>query len=136
MTNKTFQKTYLAILTGKLEKQNGTINAPIARKENSIIERCIDSNGDISITDFKVLKHFNDFTLVEFTLRTGRTHQIRVHSKFIGYPILGDTLYGTPSTLIARQALHAHKIKFVHPLTKKNVDYTSELPSEMHSLII
>ena len=136
MTNRTFKKTYLAILTGTLEKQIGTINAPIARKNNSIIERCIDSNGDIAITDFKVLKYLNNFTLVEFNLKTGRTHQIRVHSSYIGHPILGDTLYGSPSSLISRQALHAHKIEFIHPITHKIVNYKSEPPQDMHIAFI
>ena len=136
MANNTFKKTYLAILTGILEKQSGTINAPIARKNNSIIERCIDSNGNIAITDFKVLKQFNNFSLVEFNLKTGRTHQIRVHSQFIGHPILSDTLYGNASTLISRQALHAHKIEFIHPITHKNVNYISELPDDMRNVLI
>lgn len=136
MTNHTFKKTYLAILTGVLEKHSGTINAPIARKNNSIIERCIDSNGDIAITNFKVLKHFSNFTLVEFTLKTGRTHQIRVHSKYIGHPILGDTLYGISSPLISRQALHAHKIEFIHPLTHEKATYMSELPQDMRNVLI
>jgi len=136
MSNNTFKKTYLAILTGNLEKQSGTINAPIARKDNSIIERCINFNGDVAITDFKVLKHFNNFTLVEFALKTGRTHQIRVHTSYIGHPILGDDLYGKNSEKINRQALHAHKIEFIHPLTHKKANYISKLPQDMQSLLI
>ena len=136
MTNNTFKKTYLALLTGKLGENTGTINAPIARKDNSIIERCIAPNGENAITDFKVLKTFENFTFVQFELKTGRTHQIRVHSKFIGRPILGDTLYGTASSLISRQALHAHKIEFIHPLKHNKVTYISELPEDMKALII
>jgi len=136
MLNNTFKKIYLAILTGNLKNDFGIIDAPIARKDNSIIERCINKNGDVAITEFKVLKRFSDFTLVQFDLRTGRTHQIRVHSKYIGHPILGDTLYGSASSLINRQALHAHKIEFIHPLTHKEISYTSELPHDMHSLLI
>lgn len=136
MTNKTFKKTYLAFLEGNPENFSGTINAPIARKNNSIIERCINPNGDIAITDYKVLKYYEKFSLVEFTLKTGRTHQIRVHSKFIGYPILGDTLYGNTSPLISRQALHAYKIEFIHPITHQKVFYISHLPEDMHNLLI
>jgi len=136
MIDNTFKKTYLAILTGKLEKNNGTINAPIARKNNSIIERCIDNNGDISITDYKVLKTFKNYTLTQFKLKTGRTHQIRVHSKFIGHPILGDSLYGSSSPLISRQALHAYKIEFVHPLKHNKVVYNSKIPKDIETLII
>jgi len=136
MLNKTFKKTYFAILEGALKKISGTINAPISRKNNSIIERCINPNGDISITDYKVLNYYENYSLVEFSLKTGRTHQIRVHSKFIGNPILGDTLYGNFSPLISRQALHAFKIEFIHPLTHKIVSYISELPEDMRSLLI
>ena len=136
MKYNTFKKTYLAILTGSLEKDYGTIDAPIARKDNSIIERCINENGDVSITDFKVIKRFDNFTLTQFNLKTGRTHQIRVHSKHIGHPILGDTLYGNNSPLISRQALHACKIEFIHPITNEKMQYISELPQDMRSLLI
>lgn len=108
MKNNVFEKKYLAILDGILDKNSGTIDAPIARKEGSIIERCIDKNGAFSITHYKLIKNFDNFCLVEFTLETGRTHQIRVHSKHIGHPILGDTLYGEKSSLINRQALHCY----------------------------
>jgi hypothetical protein len=69
---------------------------------------------------FELIKNYTDFCLVKFILKTGRTHQIRVHSKYIGNPILGDTLYGMPSNLITRQALHCYKLRFIHPITKKN----------------
>ena len=115
MKNNKFQKEYYAILEGFV--QNQTINAPIARKENSIIEREVNPNGDASITHIEVLKHFEildnniqkKLSFVKIILETGRTHQIRVHTNYINHPILGDTLYGTKSTLISRQALHAYK---------------------------
>ena len=93
MKNKKFKKEYIAILEGTLEKKCGTINQPIARKENSIIERCINEAGDNAITHYQVLDEKDNLSIVSFILETGRTHQIRVHSKFIGHPILGDTLY-------------------------------------------
>lgn len=94
MKTKNFIKEYLAILQGYLQNYMGIINAPIARKENSIIERCIDSKGEIAITHYEVIQKLqSNLSLVKFTLETGRTHQIRVHSKYIGHPILGDTLY-------------------------------------------
>ncbi len=102
MNSKTFEKHYLALLDRILEQKQGTIDAPIARKENSIIERCISSTGDTAITHYKVLEEFKNFSLVEFLLETGRTHQIRVHSKHIGHSILGDTLYGNPSSMIRK----------------------------------
>lgn len=114
----------MAILIGNLDNAIGTINAPISRKEESIIEREINSSGATAITHFELIKNFsyenNLFSLVKFTLETGRTHQIRVHSKYINHPILGDSLYGNSSSIISRQALHAYKITFVHPIEKNH----------------
>lgn len=135
MKSKTFVKEYIAILDGILEIQEGTICAPIARKENSIIEREVSKNGDTAITHFKVIKIFNNMSLVKFTLETGRTHQIRVHSKHINHPIIGDTLYGLPSPYITRQALHAYKVSFIHPITKKQISITTDLPIDILSLL-
>lgn len=135
MTSNVFKKKYIAILLGILEKDSGTINAPIARKDNSIIERCIDENGEKAISHFKVIKRLNKLTQVEYTLETGRTHQLRVHSMFIGHPILGDSLYGKKSDLISRQALHAYEVSFVHPITKKEMVIFSELPFDMQKIL-
>ena len=128
MKNKTFEKTYIAILDGNLKKESGTINAPIARKENSIIERCVQDEGKRSITHFKVLKYFDDFCLVECYLETGRTHQIRVHFSHIGHPLLGDTLYGNSNdnSFVSRQALHCGKITLLHPITNKELTFTAK----------
>lgn len=135
MNNNIFQKKYLAILDGILDKKEGTINAPISRKENSIIEREINfKSGKTAITDFKVIKEAQSYSLVEFELHTGRTHQIRVHSKFIGHPILGDSLYSYPCKFINRQALHAYKISFIHPITKSKMNIETKLPSDMEKL--
>lgn len=134
MKSKTFVKEYIAILDGILFENKGTICAPIARKENSIIEREVSENGDTAVTHFEVLKTLNNISLVKFTLETGRTHQIRVHSKHIGHPIIGDTLYGTPSPFINRQALHACKVSFVHPISKKQISITTDLPTDISSL--
>lgn len=88
MESKQFQKEYLAIVLGKFDSNKGTINLPIARKENSIIERCIDEKGQSSITHYEVLEEFNNYSLVKCILETGRTHQIRIHMKAIGHPLL------------------------------------------------
>lgn len=135
MQNKTFYKEYLAILNGVPNPPSGVIDAPIARKENSIIERCISLNGDSAISCYKVIdtNSKGDISLVSFILKTGRTHQIRLHSKFIGHPILGDTLYGVPSTLIKRQALHSYKVKFLHPIIKKSIEIKAPIPDDMNS---
>ena len=104
MKNKDFRKEYLAILEGNFENSSGTINAPISRKEGSIIEREINPNGEIAITHYELVKNFTknnqELSLVKFLLETGRTHQIRLHSKHLNHPILGDYLYGNYSNLI------------------------------------
>ncbi len=133
MKENQFYKEYIAICEGKFDKESGLINAPISRKENSIIERCINKGGDTAITKYTVLKYNENYnySVVKCVLKTGRTHQIRVHMKYIGHPILGDTLYGNPSKLINRQALHSHIISFNHPINKKNVTYTAPLFHDM-----
>lgn len=131
MRDNCFKKEYIGILSGKLDSQEGTISAPIARKRDSIIERCINEAGQASITHYYVIRVFNNMSLVHFILETGRTHQIRVHSQYIGHPIVGDTLYGTSSPIISRQALHSYKVKFVHPITKKKIELTSDIPKDI-----
>jgi len=130
-----FEKEYLAILDGVLDETNITVTAPIARKESSIIERCVSDDGDYAETIFEVVEGFSNYTLVKCLLKTGRTHQIRVHTKHIGHSILGDTLYGTSSSLISRQALHAYKVKFIHPITKEHIEITCPLTDDMNKLI-
>lgn len=135
MKEKNFKKEYLCLCYGLFDKKYGTINLPIARKEGSIIERCIDENGKKAITHYKVLEEFKDYSLVLCKLETGRTHQIRLHMASIYHPLLGDTLYGTSSTLISRQALHSYKVKFIHPITKKEIELIAKLPQDMEQCI-
>lgn len=135
MKTNEFKKEYLAIAKGILESKSGTLNFPIARKEGSIIERTVSSDGDSAITHYDVVKEFNNLSLVHIVLETGRTHQIRVHFSHIGHPILGDTLYGSPSKLINRQALHSYKLTFIHPVTKKVVSLEAPLPNDIKNII-
>lgn len=135
MKTKELKKEYLAIAKGILESKSGTLNFPIARKEGSIIERTVSSDGDSAITHYDVVKEFNNLSLVHIVLETGRTHQIRVHFSHIGHPILGDTLYGSPSELINRQALHSYKLTFIHPVTKKVVSLEAPLPNDIKNII-
>jgi len=130
-----FKKDYLAICDGIFEDKVGVIDLPIARKENSIIERCISEDGQISITHYEVLKEFDNFSLVKCSLETGRTHQIRVHMSSIGHPLIGDSLYGTDSNLIGRQALHCYHICFTHPIFKNDLDFVCDLPDDFKSLV-
>ena len=130
MKNNQFKKEYLAICNGFFDKKSGTINLPIARKENSIIERCISENGQTAITHYEVLKEFDNYSLVKCSLETGRTHQIRVHMSAIGHPLLGDSLYGSISDLINRQALHCFNLQFIHPVYNNDLNFWGDLPND------
>ena len=130
MKNNQFKKEYLAVCNGFFDKKSGTINLPIARKENSIIERCISENGQTAITHYEVLKEFDNYSLVKCSLETGRTHQIRVHMSAIGHPLLGDSLYGSISDLINRQALHCFNLQFIHPIYNNDLNFWGDLPND------
>lgn len=147
MNSKTFKKNYIAITEGIPENLEGLIDAPIARKYGSIIEReiCFNLNENLPIdykpqsaqTIYKVLKtdKKNNLSLISYTLLTGRTHQIRLHSKFINCPLLGDELYNKESNLINRQALHSESITFIHPITKETLNIIAPLPEDMKTVI-
>ena len=135
MKTKNMKKTYLAVCEGLFTEKSGTINAPIARKPGSIIERYVDSSGDIAITHYEVLDEIDNVSIVKCVLETGRTHQIRVHLSHLGHPILGDTLYGNKNTNVPRQLLHAYKLDFIHPISKENVSYTAPIPEDFKNYI-
>ena len=135
MKSGSFKKEYLALVDGGIDKKMQVIDAPIARKDDSIIERCVSKNGDRAITEVELLQTFDNYSLVKCNLKTGRTHQIRVHLSYIGHPILGDDLYGKKSEFINRQALHAYMVSFIHPLTKKLFKIDAELPKDISDLI-
>ena len=134
MAEKSFKKEYLCLVEGIFDKKFGAINLPIARKSGSIIERCVDENGQMAITNYKVIDEFKDYSLVKCSLETGKTHQIRVHMSYIGHPLLGDTLYGNSSRLINRQALHSYMIQFIHPVSKKIMKFICKIPEDMNIL--
>lgn len=135
MKNNTFIKEYIAICEGVLPQTSGIINAPISRKPGSIIERCVDNSGNMAITHYDVIKSNFDLSIVHFVLETGRTHQIRVHTAYVGNPILGDTLYGHESHLISRQALHSYKTTFIHPITHEKLELVAPLYDDMEKII-
>lgn len=125
-------REYLAIVKGSVLPSEGTITAPLGRKEGSIIERCVDfEKGESAVTHYRVLDEKNGHSLVSLILETGRTHQIRIHMKYLGYPLIGDYLYNPDMEQIQRQALHAWKLSFVHPITGEKMQFTAPLPEDM-----
>lgn len=135
MRKKVFQKEYIGLCNGIFQEKQGVLTGRIARKENSIIERQVDPSGETAITHYRVLSENENFSTVRFFLETGRTHQIRVHCQSIGHPILGDDLYGSASSLIARQALHAYRIRFDHPILGRTLAFEAPLPEDMNRLV-
>lgn len=131
---KPMTKLYFAVVEGKMEGQ-GTIDLPIARKPDNGIERMVSELGDEAITNYKVIKSSEKFSLLRLNIQTGRTHQIRVHLSHIGHPIVGDTLYGSNDNYIKRQALHAYRVSFVHPVLERSVSVYSPLPEDIKSLL-
>lgn len=130
-------KEYIAIING-IFSGNGIIDLPIGRKNGSIIERCIDyENGDSAITEYEVIKNISEYNLsiVKCTIMTGRTHQIRVHLANKLSPILGDTLYGSTSNLINRQALHSYHLRLIQPINKKVIDIYAPIPEDISNII-
>lgn len=128
-------KKYIAIVKGVIKEDSGTIDQPIYREEDSI-KRVVDERGQKSVSHFKVIERLENSTIVEVLLETGRTHQIRVHLSHLGYPIIGDEIYGyVDEELIKRQALHAYKLDFNQPRTKENLNLKAELPDDMKELI-
>ncbi len=132
-------KKYIALVHGNMKDDSGIIDAPIGRSLKNRKKMVVTAEGKSreAITHFKVLKRFSGFTLVEATLRTGRTHQIRVHLAFIGFPIVGDQLYGhrRQGLNIHRQALHSYVLGFVHPSSKKYMEFSAPLPQDIQELI-
>lgn len=129
---KEIRREYLAIVAGKPEG-SGTIDLPIARKDGSTIERCIDmDHGEHAVTHYRCLDYRDDLgcSLVRLRLETGRTHQIRVHMKAIGHPLLGDFLYNPDYRFIERQALHSYTVAFRHPITGEAMEFTAPMPED------
>jgi 23S rRNA pseudouridine1911/1915/1917 synthase len=133
---KTVTRKYTAIVHGTIPHEYGTIDAPIGRDPKDRQSMTVVDNGKNAVTHFKVLERFKDFTLVQCELETGRTHQIRVHMKYIGYPLAGDPKYGPRKTLnINGQALHAEVLGFNHPRTEEYMEFQAELPKEFEQLL-
>lgn len=133
---KTVTRKYKALVHGNIQHDFGTIDAPLGRDTKDRQSMTVVDNGKHAVTHFNVLERFNDFTFVECQLETGRTHQIRVHMKYIGYPLAGDPKYGPKKTLdIGGQALHAGLLGFNHPRTGEYVEFEAPLPSYFEELL-
>jgi 23S rRNA pseudouridine1911/1915/1917 synthase len=131
------EKKYLAIVKGIFADDQGTIDEPLGRPDPDQVHRGVVVDGHPSITHFRVVQRFaSGYTLLELILETGRTHQIRVHLSHLGYPVVGDTLYGiADDDLIKRQALHAESLSFFHPVTGAPLNLTAPLPKDMADLL-
>ena len=136
--SRSLSKTYLALVRGQIEYEEGRVEAPIGRDKKVKLKMSVSASGDgkYALTLYRVLRRFHHATLLEIKLVTGRTHQIRVHMRHLGHPVAGDTLYGGPREASEpRLALHAAKIEFLHPKTGKLMTFESPIPAEMKAMI-
>ncbi|MCJ1907175.1 RluA family pseudouridine synthase [Planococcus ruber] len=136
LVKKTVTRKYVALVHGHIPHDKGTIDAPIARDPKERQNMSVVDKGKHAVTHFRVLERFGNFTLVECRLETGRTHQIRVHMKYIGFPLVGDPKYGPRKTMeIGGQALHAEVIGFNHPKTGEYMEFSADMPAEFAELL-
>ncbi len=136
--SKTAVRTYIAVVRGNIKTDSGTIETQIARDKNDRKKMAVvKEGGRDAITDYEVLERFGKYTLVRCKLRTGRTHQIRVHMEYLGYPLVGDPKYSPMKTPfgIKGQALHSHTLEFTHPRTGERMKFEAPLPEDMHKII-
>ena len=134
---KTAVRKYLAIVHGVIEDNAGIINGAIGRDKTDRKKMAVTSDGKNAVTEFKVLERFKNFTYVECKLRTGRTHQIRVHMAAIGHPLLGDSKYTSRKNIfdIQGQALHSHTLDLIHPSTGEQMNFIAPLPDDMEKIL-
>ena len=137
LKNHEIKKTYIALVRGIVKENEASINMPIARSKKDRKKMDVDKKGKEAITHFKVLKRFEDTTLLEINIETGRTHQIRVHLSHIGYPIIGDDVYsnGKNKWKIEGQCLHAKSLDFKHPITGKKMHIEAKLPEYFEKIV-
>lgn len=136
LVNKTVTRKYTALVHGHIAHDKGTIDAPIGRDSKDRQKQAIIDSGKHAVTHFQVMERFGHFTLVECRLETGRTHQIRVHMNYIGYPLAGDPKYGPKKTIdFPGQVLHAGILGFVHPVSGEYLEFSSPLPADFEQLL-
>ena len=130
------RREYRAVAVGAVTPDHGVIDAPIGRADGSIIRRCVRADGLPSLTEYETLQTSERFTLLRLRPQTGRTHQLRVHMAYLGYPLAGDWLYGTEDkNLIARPALHSYELWFTQPITGQELHFTAPIPQDMQRLL-
>ncbi|MBC1742527.1 RluA family pseudouridine synthase [Listeria welshimeri] len=129
------KRRYQALTSGILQEEAGSIEAPIGRKEVSIMERFVTPEGKYAKTNYEVLKRYRGFDHVAIQLETGRTHQIRVHFSYIGHPLIGDDMYGGDTSMLQRQALHSCHLHLVHPVTEEYMAFDLALPADLEEII-
>ena len=136
LRNKTNKREYLALVYGQIKEDEGTIDAPLGRNPQDRKKQAVVKDGRHAVTHFKVVKRYDNFTLVKCILETGRTHQIRVHMKYIGHPLVGDPLYG-PRKVIGKngQFLHAALLGFKHPRTGEEMVFEAPLPENFQKML-
>ena len=135
--NREVKKTYIALVRGVVKENEATIDMPIGRSKNDRKKMAVDKNGKNAVTHFKVLKRYDGYTLLQVSIETGRTHQIRVHLSEIGYPVVGDIVYsnGKNKFGVVGQCLHAKSLDFKHPITGKEMHLEAELPEYFKEII-
>lgn len=137
LTERKIKRTYWALVEGKVKKGQGKVDEPIGRDRHHATRRRVSPKGDPAVTYYKAVRYLpkQNITLVELELETGRTHQIRVHMSHLGHPLIGDTLYGGHTSLLKRQALHAVRIRLLHPITHEQIEVEIPLPADLKKFI-
>ncbi|USG63445.1 RluA family pseudouridine synthase [Brevibacillus ruminantium] len=134
LRERKIKRCYVAYVHGKLTQSSGKIAEPIGKDRSHPNRRRVTPGGDHAVTHFHVTQHFHHATKLECELETGRTHQIRVHLSYLGYPLIGDVLYGGKAELLNRQALHAFALRFVHPFDEEPREVFAPLPPDLRKL--
>ncbi|MBC1500645.1 RluA family pseudouridine synthase [Listeria weihenstephanensis] len=128
-------RKYQALVSGNMEMRSGSIIAPIGRNPDSLIERAVVADGKYAKTNYQVLASYPTFDHVKIQLETGRTHQIRVHFAHVGHPLIGDSMYGGPTELLGRHALHSCHLELIHPFTEEKMAWDSELAGDLAEIL-
>lgn len=135
--NKTCRRIYLALVEGVVKENDGVIDTFIGRSDKNRTMMAVKSDGRRAVTHYKVIRRYKDYTLMEFSLETGRTHQIRVHTKYLGHPVVGDPVYGykTQKFRLNGQLLHAFRLELIHPKSGERMAFEAPLPDYFRAVL-